>query len=841
MTRNYHALTAHYNGYYNAKIKVADGAQKLADSDKDDYNKILHVFKYGDVAKAKAIFPQMDDAIKRCTKEISDNSILIRGKEYCKWIDDNWLLIGKAYFYKHDFFTASETFQYIATNYPKSELKDEALLWLAKSYLELTKVSDAENTFDFLRNERHMPKKIKGDFEAAQGDFYLQTKSYTKAVEHLEKAVIFARKRDERSRWSFILAQLYQKEQGDNAKAFKTYTQVIKLNPPYEMAFNANMARARCFNITGKNVDAVKAQLTKMAKDEKNKDYLDQIYYALATIALKEADTTAAVGYLNKSVKTSTTNNNQKATSYLDLAKITFAKRDYKNAQAYYDSTITVLPTDYPDYDVVLSVRNSLTKLIKNLNIIAFEDSVQKVGKLSKKEQEKYVDDLIQKEKNELERLKQEKLQQSQIFKDNRTNTQEQTVTGSWYFYNPSTISFGYTEFLKKWGNRKIEDNWRRSDKETTLSDNLESIDDGGGGGGKKDESKTDSAKWADKRKKYLENIPSDDAALTKSMSKIVDAYYNIAMIYKEQLNDGPKAAATFETLLKRFPDNKYKLQCYYHLYRTYLAMNDTDKANYYKDILLKDYPNSDYAELIKNPNQPLPSTAKAKALKEFYEDTYKKYVNGQYEAVIASKAQADAQYSDNPLRSKFDLLRAMSIGHIQSVGMFESSLNDVIRLYPTDPVKDKAQDLLDYIHGNGIEKVEAKSAGKDTTVNAPLYTYNPDTTQMVVITFKNNSINANNLKTKLSNYNGKYYSNAELNIGSILLDPKTQMITVRDFADVTASKQYADGMLNNEEVYAGINESLYSQFIISSNNLPALLRDKRLDKYLEFYEKFYK
>src|SRR5207244_2987026 len=150
-------------------------------------------------------------------------------------------------------YPATETFQYIATNYPQSDSKDEALLWLAKSYLELTKVSDAENTFDFLRNERHFPKKIKGDFEAAQADFYLQTKNYHKAVEHLEKSVIFARKRDDRSRWSFILAQLYQKEMGDNIKAFDLYTRVIKLNPPYEMAFNAKMARARCFNITGKN------------------------------------------------------------------------------------------------------------------------------------------------------------------------------------------------------------------------------------------------------------------------------------------------------------------------------------------------------------------------------------------------------------------------------------------------------------------------------------------------------------------------------------------------------------------------------------------------------------
>ena len=139
------------------------------------------------------------------------------------------------------------------------------------------------------------------------------------------------------------------------------------------------------------------------------------------------------------------------------------------------------------------------------------------------------------------------------------------------------------------------------------------------------------------------------------------------------------------------------------------------------------------------------------------------------------------------------------------------------------------------------LEKVEPKGAKKDTTVVAPLYVYNPDTLQLVMITFKTNAVNINNLKAKLSDYNGKYYSNSELTIGSILLDPKTQMITIRDFADVLAARQYSDGMLNDEEVYSGISETQYSQLIISANNLPALLRDKKLDKYMEFYEKFYK
>ncbi|HLG34042.1 MAG TPA: tetratricopeptide repeat protein, partial [Bacteroidia bacterium] len=367
ISRNYHNTTARYNGFYHGKLKMKDAVDKLAEQHEDKYDRILSVFRYADKQKAKSIYPDMDEVIKKVSLVIQRHSMNIGGKERCRWIDDNWLLMGKAHFFKHDFFSAIETFEYVAATYPDETSKYEALLWLTQTNITLTKFASCEFTLDYLRSEPKFPKKLRGDMEAVLSDFYLQTRQYTQAIEHLEKAVVFTKKRDTKIRYMFILAQVYQHE-NQYKKAFQHYTNCIHMNPPYEMGFNARINRARCFDSENKDSKEVKKELVKMLKDEKNKDYLDQIYYALAGLAIKEPDTAKAIEHLHLSIESSKGNGNQKAMSYLDLGKIFFARRDYKAARNYYDSTMISLSNDYYEYDLVLNRRNSLTKLMKNLN-----------------------------------------------------------------------------------------------------------------------------------------------------------------------------------------------------------------------------------------------------------------------------------------------------------------------------------------------------------------------------------------------------------------------------------------------------------------------------------------
>ena len=843
-TRTFHNLSAHYNGYYNAGLKLEEGTDKLAISHEDKYDRILKVFQYANAEKSKAIYPLMDDAMKRTSNVIARHTIIDKnGNEKPnseKWIDENWLLYGKGLFFKHDYFEAMEAFKYVEVTYKKETTRHLGSLWIAKTYLELTQLKEAEDKLDYLRNQGDFPKKNKWELAAVNADFYLQTKNYPKAIESLTKASILAPKREDRIRFMFILAQLHQ-QQEEYQKAFQLYTKVIKMNPKYEMAFNARINRARCFDANSKNGDEVKKELAKLQKDPKNKDFLDQIYYALAGLAKKEGKPDEEFENLNKSVRASTTNQNQKALSYLELAKIYFTKPDYKNAQAYYDSTVTNLSNDHPDYNDVLTRRNSLTKLIRNLNIIATEDSLQGLAKLTPEARQQMVDAKLLAEE-EAKRKLQEEEQVNQIFDQARPDQVNQMNKGSgsnWYFYNTQAISFGFNEFTKKWGNRKLEDNWRRSNKESVAN----VLEQEGSDSLVTEEKEIKDPKLAAEKKKQdmLATIPSTPEAMEKSTRKVIDAYYNAAMIYREQLNDLPASVAMFEELLQKYPDNKYMLQSYYQLYRIYAQIGNAQKSEYYKNIILTKHGDTEYAEIIRNPNYAAERASKKSNLEIFYEDTYRKYLNGEYSDVIKRKGEADVQFPQSILAPQFDFLKTLSIGKTQALPVFEASLNDIVRTYGSDPVKDEAQNILDYIHNTGGKMSEAPPV--DTTSTVKLFVYNPDTVHYVVIIFQaiGGPVDGNKLKNKIADFNGVNYGLKGLTMMDMMMDHRNKIMIIKSFPNKTEALSYNSHIYDNDDVYGNTNPESYQQYVISVNNLAALMREKKTDQYEDFYRMFYR
>ena len=412
INRNCHNLSAHYNGYYNAGLKIDEGKAKLAELHTDAYDRVLRVFPYASVEKAKQVYPQMDDAIKRLSTSISKHTMYDKhGNEKPSsehWIDDNWILYGQAMFFKHEYFQAMDAFVYVEATYKNDPGRFLASMWIAKTYLELTQLDLAEDKLDYLRNTPDFPKRNRWELEATQADYFVQVHNNLKAIEHLQRAAILAPKREDRIRFLFILAQLNQKEE-HFPEAFKIYSKVIKMNPKYEMDFNARINRARCFDATSGGGEQVKRELERLKNDPKNKDYLDQIYFALSGIAKKEGRSDEEVELLNKSIQSSTNNKNQKALSYLELAKIKFAIPEYKPSQLYYDSVIANLSNDYPDYSEILQRRNSLTKLVKYLNIISREDSLQQLAKMSPEQQMQVAAALLKKREEEEKKKKSKK------------------------------------------------------------------------------------------------------------------------------------------------------------------------------------------------------------------------------------------------------------------------------------------------------------------------------------------------------------------------------------------------------------------------------------------------
>jgi tetratricopeptide (TPR) repeat protein len=846
ISRNYHNTTARYNGYYHGRIKMKDAVDRLASLHEDKYDRILSVFRYADAQKAKSIFPDMDEVIKKVSLVISRHSMNIGGKERCRWIDDNWLLMGKAHFFKHDYFSAIETFEYIAASYPDQNTKYEALLWLTQTNIALTKFASCEFTLDYLKSEPKFPKSLRGELYAVLSDFYLQTRQYTQAIDALEKAVVFNKKRDTKIRLMFILAQVYQHE-NQYKKAFQHYTNCIHKNPPYEMGFNARINRARCFDSENKDSKEVKKELVKMLKDEKNKDYLDQVYYALAGLAIQEPDTPKAIEHLNSSIAASKGNNNQKAMSYLDLGKIYFSKHDYKLARAYYDSTMTVLSNDYYEYDLVLNRRNSLTKLMKNLSTIALEDSLQRLAqlpdeelkiKLHKLAQEQIEEELKKLEKAEMERQAKEQQLMPQGMpnvKDPFGNTES---GGGWYFYNQQALSFGYNDFIKKWGQRKAEDNWRRVNKEAIIP--LQSGEEEANADTTEKEDPNDPEVKKKKvdalAKKFLARIPTNQKMIEASNRKILDAYYSNGLIYKESLYDLPAAAETFSTMMNRFPDNKYMLQTYYHLYRIYLAMGNEEKSDFYKDILLNQYPESEYAMLIRNPDKANVTSVNDSLLNTYYEDTYKMYVQKQYSEVIQRKKTSDSLFPASPLMPKFDFLKTLAIGHTNPVPVFEASLNTIVKNYPEDPVKKAAQEILDAIHG----KIKEEPKGTTQNPDSAAFTYSADTVHLVAVVIQVKNLNSNELRTKLSDYNNLYYSLRELKISAQQLDKDKPVILISDFPDKSSAQDYAIALKDDQSVFGAATPGSFELLVISAGNYVKLLKEKDIEKYLAFYDQNY-
>lgn len=852
VSRAYHNLTAHYNGYFNARERMNNGAKSLAEAHVDRYDRNLSIFKYGDDQQAKAVFPDMDEAIKKSSVVIQRHSIFVKRKEHCKWIDENWLVIGKSQFYKHDFWTAVETFQYVAAEWKNDPSRYEALIWLSQCYLQLAKTPDAGYLLDFMNNDPKLPNNLRGLFHAVYADFYLQKKDKDNAINQLVKSVANTKQKQSRIRYTYILAQLYQ-EKGEYDKAFAMYQKVVRGNPDYEMAFNAKINRARSFDVSSPDAASIKKQLTKMLRDGKNVEYLDQIYYALAGISQKEKNEDQAINYLNKSIETSTTNTNQKALSYLNLAEIYFKKPQYTISQAYYDSTIAILPKDYPDFEAVENMKNSLSKLIKYLNIISFEDSLQGIAGLDEVAREARIDQIIAKEqeaadkKKELEELEkqneivnqqQNAQQNTQPDRQQQTNYNKQGGSG-WYFYNSAAISFGYSEFIKKWGQRKLEDNWRRSTKESgtaqveedevkdTLVDNSQAFNDS-----------IANLKASLRKEAYLKALPVSPEKKAESDVKIIDAYYNLGLIYKEQLLNNGEAAKTFETLLEKYPENKYKIAVYYNLNRIYLALQDTAKADYYKNIILDKYPDTEYAKIIKNPDYFKEKQNKTAILQVFYENTYKAYINKQYEDVIERKSMADSLFPVNKLTPKFELLKAMSIGKTQPIEKFIASLNDIVIRYPQDSVKIRAQEILDYLSGH---KMDGPPPGTVDTIKGPAeYTYFADSAHYFMLLFDGKSVDMNKLKVNISNYNLEYFSTMGLLITSSQLDPSTPYILVKSFSSAEESLTYFTGIMTDESAFNGIEQGTFRQFVISADNYAILFKDRDVQRYQTFYGQHY-
>lgn len=882
--RAYHSTTTRYNIFFNGNESFKEGVFAIESVNKDDYTKVLPVYVIGDETSARSAYSQMDNAIKKASKSVQRHSMYIKEVEYNEWIDDCYLLVGKAEFYKRDYYKALQTFEYVAKDFKHKPIKHEAMLWMVRCYLELKDFNNANKFLNLItadvkatekgisqalnlnpeskpkpenkssgKNkkassskktspseikkkelaENHVfPQRLKADYYAVSAEYNIRQEIYSQAIPELNNAIEHTKKKKRKVRLLYIMAQLYHKT-GNYEMATRYYAQVLSMRPSYEMEFYAQINRAMAFNVGAGNSAEIKKQLRKMMKDEKNKEFFDQIYYALADIELKEGNEEKGIEYLKTSAQKSISNNYQKGMSYLRLADISFEKKRYQPAQTYYDSAVAFIPKDGKDYSSIVSKRNNLTKLVKNILIIEKEDSLQALAGLSEKERNRIIDGIIQKLLDAEEQKKFEEQQNALLPQIKNQQQQGIASAGEWYFYNPGTLSFGFSEFKKIWGDRVLEDNWRRKNKNITSAGGVEEdlIE--------LEEKDTSKANLKD-RNYYLKNIPLEKEKLARSHNKKIEAFYDLGLVYREQFEDNEQALKTFEKLIKEYDTCRFVLPSYYQIYKIYLEERNNEKAEYYKNKILKEFPTSEYAKIILNPDYFIDIYKEKFKAEDYYKTTYQLFREQQFSIVIANCNSSDSLFPKNYLAPKFHFLKALAIGKESPVmvtgaknfSVFEVALKEVIQKYPKEEVAAEAQKIIDLI--NRKQPVEQKI---DSV--ASLYQFKPEAKHSCILVFPSTE-ESNKIKIAISDFNNKNFSLAKINVSDVVLDNQNQIISIKYFDDMPSAMNYYKAFKGDSEFLKDVNSKGYSLFVISYENFAVFYNHKKVEDYLTFFSKNY-
>ena len=793
---------------------LKEGVAKLEKNYQEDYSALLPTTILGDAKQAQKIFPQLNRVIDKAALVVEYHTMEIKGQEKNKWIDDSYLLMGKALFYKQEYGKAIEMLGYVSREY-EGYVSDIAVLWSTRAQIEMGNFATAEKQLMYLESDARLKKKDRVLLAEVNANYHLKKGNWDEVTAYINTALKYTKNKTQKARFTFILAQLYQQLE-DYETAYEYFDKVVKMNPDYELKFNALLSRARAFNPKFNDSSKLISEIEKMLKDDKNIDYKDQIYYALAEIAIKENNEDLAKKHLLNSTASNLGNDQQQSISHLTLANIYFDEASYLYAQGHYDTAMTFLSENHPDYEMLSKKRNSLNDLVRLYNTISHQDSLMTLSLLDEDALLEMIDQLIE-DKKEEDRQAKAALKAGSGGRQN-TNSRNQFNPmagggGAWYFYNPSAVSFGYSEFITKWGERKLEDNWRRKNKQQISFDDDDD----------------DEEKDIYSREYYLDIIPVSDSAKLATVDLIVQSFYQLGLIYKEELQDYPEALDVFETLLSAYPKNKYEALSYYQLYTTHKLLDENLPAQSYFEKLQKEYPESDYLKMIMDPGSYYSqNTDEVDSAMYYYENVYTLFVNSEYSEVIDLADSLRAKYKLHPIAEQCHLLNALSTGHLFGEEKLMTSLNELLTVYSSGEVADEARAIL--------QDIERRSIISDET----LYTFDEDEEHYYILAIETTGPSINKLKMAVSDFNTKFYKREMYKTQSLMLNLDYQLIIVKTFDKSSRSLKYLDAIKEDESLKSILGRSDFEHFIISSSNFKTFYKDKSLDQYLVYFEGTY-
>lgn len=711
-----------------------------------------------------------------------------------------------------------------------------AMVWYGRTLTEREKYDEAEFLYRELEEDVWFPQDERADLATAQSYLWIRQKKFDKAIPPLAKAIELTKRKKDRARLAYILAQLYERA-GNHEQAYVALETVLSSNPAYEMEFNARLHQIEAGWTYGKISSAdANHSLDRMLRDDKNLDYRDQIYYVMASIALKDGQKKDGIAYLRKSLDFNQVNTAQRTESYLKLADLYFDDEQFVQAKNYYDSTLTVIAaTDERKERVTLYAEN-LKDIARLIQTIAANDSIVRIFHMNDDER-KVLAQKIKKQREE--EAEAEAKTQAKAPAPGAARAPAPVAGGkpsSFYFYNEAFLKKGKRDFSKVWGNRKLEDNWRRSNRPLA----------GPGGEDLTGKDSTRTAAVSDAELKDLfASIPKSEAELSVLHLATYEAMYQLGTLFRDRLQNNKRCSGTLEEMQTRYPDmDKYEKETWYYCYLAFTDLSNATRAKYYLDKLTGKYPNSAYARALTDPNFMNATKAREHELNTFYEQTYSIFQGGNYKDAFDRCQEAPQKYgSQNPLMAKFALLSALCVGNLQGNEAYCKALAEVIGRYPESAEATRAREIARLISCKGFEVDDTKKK-PEATLTDDAFTREDDKLHYFIVSLTGDDIRLDDVKVAVSDYNRENHRLEQLRISNIFLgtDTKNPLVVIRKFDNKEQAMKYYNEVKDKPDFLGESERKKYNKefFAITQENYRRILKNKSLDGYREFFGENY-
>ena len=892
-SRWWHAFNAKYNTYYNGTLAYIDGSLEKETGNKDNYTEQIPLYTVSNKNSREIGKANFDRAIEKCEKAIHQHSIKRRPewtknrrktakdiewlsrREYNPFLWKAWMLMGRSQFYQGDFESAAATFSYMSRLYAtQPAIYGKARAWLAKCYIEQNWNDDAEDVIrNMLRDDIHWRAQKERDYTFA--DYYIHTGNAEQAIPYLRKVISHEMRRKQKAREWYLMGQL-QASIGNKKEAYKAFRHVIRQNPPYELAFNARIAMTEV--MAKDNAGKMISRLKRMAASDNNKEYQDQIYYAIGNIHLSRKDTLQAITAYEKGNQKSTRNGIEKGVLLLHLGDLYWTKEKFSDARRCYGEAIGLLDKDRKDYQQLANRSKVLDELVPYTDAVQLQDSLQQLARMSEKERnaaiDRVIDALKKKEKEERNRKAEEEAestlrQDGGNFANNNNfassnspqkNNEKSTDTpanGQWYFYSPLTVSQGKAQFQKLWGKRDNVDNWQRINKTVVAN--------AAGAEEMTDEQRDSLAQAAEqeellkqtsdstvndphRREYYLAQIPFTPEQLAESNKLLEDGLYHAGVIFKDKLDNLPLSRKSLLRLVNNHPDYAHLDDAYYHLYLLYSRERKPEMAQTYLQKLKAEYPESQWTTLLSDPYYAENAKRGVQIEDSLYTLTYQAFRDGEYDKVERNAQISRNRFPDGANRDKFLFIGGLSKLNDGDIKSCLADLKEVVSKYPDSRLSEMAGMII-----NGVDAGRRLYGGKfdlnDVWTRRSIELNNRDSTRqkgyspernasfVFLLAYDPDKTNENQLLFEMAKYNFTSYMARYFDINIEDLEGLHRM-QVSGFNSYDEARQYANAVYQQPAIKRLLGN--VRAYVISEPNLKLLGTSHTYEEYEKFYSKHF-